>query len=69
MVKDSGGVQNANFGILKNGQLFFGYVKHGTGLLQLMNVDKVMCTLHRSMFIRLDEQMEATKTEIPQNIF
>lgn len=24
--KDSGGVQNANFGILKDGQLFFGYV-------------------------------------------
>ena len=45
MVKDSGGVQNANFGILKNGQLFFGYVKYGTGLLQLTNVDKVLCTL------------------------
>ncbi|KAI0215481.1 N-acetylglucosamine-1-phosphodiester alpha-N-acetylglucosaminidase [Lamellibrachia satsuma] len=25
-VQNSGGVQNANFGILKNGQLFFGYV-------------------------------------------
>ena len=45
MVKDSGGVQNANFGILKNGQLFFGYVKYGTRLLQLTNVDKVLCTL------------------------
>ena len=68
-MKDSGGIQNANFGILKNGQLFFGCVKHRTGLLQLTNVDTVLSTLQRSMFIRLDEQMEATKTEIAQNTF